>query len=57
MMGNTKKQSGPPTGAEHSPDAVRARKRRRAAQLLAALSPSLLGSAAYRRLREQRGGR
>lgn len=44
-----KKKSAPPTGYEHSPEAVASRKRRTLARFMAELSPKLVGSAKYRR--------
>lgn len=49
MANSGPKKSGPPTGYEHSPDAVAARKRRTLARSMAELSPKLVGSAKYRR--------
>ena len=52
MPGTSKKKSGPPTGPEHTPDAVRAHKARMFRIRMAELAPSLVGSAAYRRARK-----
>lgn len=52
MSGTSKKKSGPPTGPEHSPEAVRANKARTLRIRMAELSPRLVGSAAYRRTRK-----
>lgn len=47
----SKKQSAPPTGPDHTPEAVAARKARTLRIRMAELSPKLVGSAAYRRSR------
>lgn len=53
--GNTKKgMSHIPKGAEHQPDAIRARKQRRHRAAMDALSPKRTGSAAYQRRTERR---
>jgi len=51
MSGGKAKKDSPPTGPEHQPPAVAARKARTLRMAMAELNPKIIGSAAYRRAR------